>query len=64
MKLSRIISLPITVIALIISTSTLADNQRRIDVDSKVVTQGQYTNAKNTSQNTAFQNHRYCGIGL
>ena len=39
MKLSRIISLPITVIALIISTSTLADNQRRIDVDSKVVTQ-------------------------
>ncbi|MEL0640546.1 carboxypeptidase [Pseudoalteromonas aliena] len=38
MKLSHMISLPATVIAILITTSALADNQRRIDVDSKVVT--------------------------
>ncbi|WP_282130683.1 S10 family peptidase [Pseudoalteromonas aliena] len=39
MKLNRIISLPITVIALILSTASLASNERRIDIDSKVITQ-------------------------
>lgn len=39
MKLSRIISLPITVIALILSSASLASNERRIDIDSKVITQ-------------------------
>ena len=37
MKLSRI--LPITVFTLMLSPLADADNQRRIDVDSKVVTQ-------------------------
>lgn len=39
MKLIRVIGLPIALVALVLSTCALADNQRRIDVDSHVVTQ-------------------------
>ena len=52
MKLSRI--LPITVFALMLSPLADADNQRRIDVDSKVVTQHK---AKPFSAALSFKPH-------
>jgi len=39
MKFSRSLFLPIAAIALTLSSASFADNQRRIDIDSKVVTQ-------------------------